>query len=197
MALSDKQKAFIEHYLRCWNATEAARLAGYSEKTANEQGSRLLANVSIQESVAARLTELQASADEVLQRLTEHSRSSVGEVLDEEGAFDYKAAKKSGKIALVKKYKRTTRTVKGGTKVVTVELEMYDAQAATVQLGRARGLFVDKTALTDPTGKEPYDWRKVASENGINPQDIEAIAREVANRLNRAGSGGTTDGAKE
>ena len=27
--LTDKQKAFINHYIQCWNATEAARRAGY------------------------------------------------------------------------------------------------------------------------------------------------------------------------
>lgn len=48
MALTDKQARFVEEYLIDLNATQAAIRAGYSEKTANEQGSRLLANVSIQ-----------------------------------------------------------------------------------------------------------------------------------------------------
>lgn len=49
MALTAKQKRFCEEYLKNLNATQAAIRAGYSEKTANEQGARMLAKVSIQE----------------------------------------------------------------------------------------------------------------------------------------------------
>ncbi|RYD51204.1 MAG: terminase small subunit [Sphingobacteriales bacterium] len=49
--LNPKQKRFVEKYLVLLNATEAAKAAGYSEKTANEQGARLLANVSIRKAL--------------------------------------------------------------------------------------------------------------------------------------------------
>lgn len=45
--LTPKQEAFVREYLIDLNATQAAIRAGYSQKTANEQGARLLANVSI------------------------------------------------------------------------------------------------------------------------------------------------------
>ena len=47
--LTAKQKRFCDEYLKDLNATQAAIRAGYSEKTANEQGARMLAKVSIQE----------------------------------------------------------------------------------------------------------------------------------------------------
>lgn len=50
--LTDKQKKFVEEYLIDLNATQSAIRAGYSPKTANEQGARLLANVSIQEAIS-------------------------------------------------------------------------------------------------------------------------------------------------
>ena len=50
--LTPKQQRFVEEYLIDLNATQAAIRAGYSGKTANEQGSRLLANVSISEAIA-------------------------------------------------------------------------------------------------------------------------------------------------
>lgn len=34
MALTKKQRVFIDEYVKCWNASEAARRAGYSKKTA-------------------------------------------------------------------------------------------------------------------------------------------------------------------
>lgn len=56
MALTPKQEMFCREYLIDLNATQAAIRAGYSEKTANEQGARLLANVS----VSQRVSELKA-----------------------------------------------------------------------------------------------------------------------------------------
>jgi phage terminase small subunit len=61
--LTDKQEAFCKEYLIDLNATKAASRAGYSEKTAQEQGSRLLSNVMIQD----RLAELKADREKRLQ----------------------------------------------------------------------------------------------------------------------------------
>jgi phage terminase small subunit len=55
--LTNKQAAFVNEYLIDLNATQAAMRAGYSAKTANEQGARLLTNVSVAEAVAKALTE--------------------------------------------------------------------------------------------------------------------------------------------
>lgn len=61
--LTDKQEMFCKEYLIDLNATQAAIRAGYSEKTANEQGSQNLAKLSIQD----RLAELKANREERLQ----------------------------------------------------------------------------------------------------------------------------------
>lgn len=45
--LSPKQQRFVEEYLIDLNATQAAIRAGYSEKTANEQGCQNLAKLNI------------------------------------------------------------------------------------------------------------------------------------------------------
>lgn len=47
MALNPKQLSFIKSYLISKNATQAAKDAGYSEATAQEQGSRLLSHVMV------------------------------------------------------------------------------------------------------------------------------------------------------
>ena len=51
--MTPKQQRFVHEYLIDLNATQAATRAGYSAKTANEQGSRLLANVSVKAAVHA------------------------------------------------------------------------------------------------------------------------------------------------
>ena len=58
MALTKKQKLFVEEYLIDLNATQAAIRAGYSPETANEQGSRMLANVSIRNEIEKRILSL-------------------------------------------------------------------------------------------------------------------------------------------
>lgn len=49
MDLSEKQKRFCEEYTVDFNGLQAAIRAGYSEKTANQQASRLLTKVNIQQ----------------------------------------------------------------------------------------------------------------------------------------------------
>jgi phage terminase small subunit len=50
--LTDKQQQFVQEYLLDYNATQAAIRAGYSEKTAKQQGSRLLTYVDVAAAVA-------------------------------------------------------------------------------------------------------------------------------------------------
>ena len=59
MALTIKQITFIAEYLKDGNATRSAIAAGYSEKTAQEQGARLLLNVMVKEELAKRFQRLQ------------------------------------------------------------------------------------------------------------------------------------------
>ena len=52
MALNPKQKRFVAAY--AGNASEAAKAAGYSEKTAASQGQRLLKHVEVQAAIQSR-----------------------------------------------------------------------------------------------------------------------------------------------
>ena len=51
MALTGKQKRFCEEYVIDWNATRAAKVAGYSEKTAGAMGAENLTKPEIQEHI--------------------------------------------------------------------------------------------------------------------------------------------------
>lgn len=52
-----KQRLFITNYLIYKNASKAARIAGYSVKTARSAGARLLTNVDIFEAIQEGLSE--------------------------------------------------------------------------------------------------------------------------------------------
>ncbi len=45
--MNERQRRFAEAFAACGNAAQAAREAGYAEKTARSQGQRLLTNVDI------------------------------------------------------------------------------------------------------------------------------------------------------
>jgi len=61
--LTPKQKQFVAEYLVDLNATQAAIRAGYSVKTANEQGARLLAHVSVSAATKAAMDKRAAKAE--------------------------------------------------------------------------------------------------------------------------------------
>jgi hypothetical protein len=51
--LTEKQQRFVEYYLIDLNATQAAIRAGYSAKSAGQQGSAMLKNPKVAEAIAA------------------------------------------------------------------------------------------------------------------------------------------------
>ena len=75
MALNPKQAAFVREYLRSGNATESAKAAGYSAKTAYAQGSRLLKGVEVQQALVEKQAKVEERAEVdkayVLRNLTE------------------------------------------------------------------------------------------------------------------------------
>ncbi len=84
--MSEKQKAFCDHYITTLNATEAAKMAGYSEKSARAMGSENLTKPYIKEYIDLRLAELEesrvADATEVLQYLTRVMRGEEKDQFD-------------------------------------------------------------------------------------------------------------------
>lgn len=76
--LTHKQQVFIDEYLRCFNGAEAARRAGYSEKTARITASNLLALPNINEQIQARKDEIHIGADEALKMQSDIARGDIG-----------------------------------------------------------------------------------------------------------------------
>lgn len=159
MPLTAKQRAFVEHYLTTWNASEAARQAGYSEKTAGQIGAENLKKLEIAEAIAERLAELKMGADEVLARVTAQARGSLAPFLrvSETGnltGFDFGDDKP---LHLLRKASVTERTIKDVTER-TVTIELHDVQAALFKLGEHHKLWgkgadlmklIDLSKLTD------------------------------------------------
>lgn len=163
MALTPKQARFVEEYLVDLNATQAAIRAGYSERTANEQGARLLAHVSVsaavQEAQAARSKRTEITQDRVLLEL---ARIAFSDVLnhyeaDEMGRVTVTEDAPEGASAAVSSVKRKVRTFTDSDDntetTVEVEYKVWDKNTALANLGRHLGLFVDRTEVTGKNGE--------------------------------------------
>lgn len=83
--MNDRQRRFVDEYILCMNASEAARRAGYSPRSAGSIGERLLKKAEIRTAIDKRLKA--ASSDKTLdQRALLEFLSAVvnGEVRDEQ-----------------------------------------------------------------------------------------------------------------
>jgi hypothetical protein len=140
MGLTNKQRLFVEYYLQTWNASEAARRAGYSEKTAHSQGPRLLENVEIGDEIKARVDAQAMTAGEALVRLAEQARAAYAAYIESDGSVDLAGMKRDGKMHLVKciKYTRTGE----------VMVEFHDAQAALFKVTQVHGLPIERVEAT-------------------------------------------------
>lgn len=124
--LTNRQKRFVEEYLIDLNARQAAIRAGYSPKTAQEQASRLLANVKVQTAISAFLADISsakiADIEEVMKYLTSVMR---GEATEE--------------IPLL--------VGNGVQKITTKHLSAKDRIRAAELLGKRYGLFSEKFGI--------------------------------------------------
>jgi phage terminase small subunit len=153
--LSAKRRMFVEEYIKDMNATRAAIACGYSPRSARQIASRLLTIANIQAAISERVAEIAMTSDEVLTRLSDIARADMGDFLDIESMsfmVNLNKAKELGLTKLIKKVREKTvmTSSKDGeeTETHTMELELYDAQAALVTLGRYHKMFTDNLDLT-------------------------------------------------
>ncbi len=138
--LTPKQLLFVEEYLQCWNATTAARNAGYqgNDSTLGAVGYKVLRVAQVARRITERIQATCMSTDEALSILAQQARFDAGEYLKPDGEYlvvDLALMKEAGLTTMIKSLTRT----KYGVKV-----EFYDAQAALEKILRAGGAYKDK-----------------------------------------------------
>ncbi|HEX8682129.1 MAG TPA: terminase small subunit [Ardenticatenaceae bacterium] len=161
VALTGKQRAFVEEYLKCWNASEAARLAGYSARDADSRGCKLLKLANVRAVVQARLQERAMGTDEVLARLAEHARGSLGDYLIVEG----EEGKEEVRFNLAKLVRDGKGHLLRAVTVNKMRIEFYDAQAALGLLAKHQGLFREGAAQEENNGQMTLaEWEELITE---------------------------------
>jgi phage terminase small subunit len=145
--LTNKQRLFIEHYLQCWNGTEAARRAGYNgnDNTLGSIGSENLTKPKIRDEIERRIAAEAITANEVLWQLGKQAKGSIADFLtvgdDGKIEIDPRKVKELGHL-LKKVHFEGDR----------IRIELHDAQAALVHLGKHHGLFKERHEHSGPDG---------------------------------------------
>lgn len=154
MALTKKQRRFIDEYFIDFNATQAAIRAGYSERTAHSIGWENLRKPDISDAIEHRLKESAMLADEVLMRLAEQARASFEDFIDEDGNVDLSKARRAGKLHLI-------NSVTDPSKFRGREISLHNQQRALELIGKAYGLFTDRVIQEQAKIEIEYtnDWR--------------------------------------
>lgn len=154
MALNDKQARFVEEYLVDLNATQSAIRAGYSEKTAGQQGFELLKKPEIQEAIAeakaVRSRRTQITQDRVLQELAKIGFSDLRRVMTSDGAllspheWDDDIAGAVSSVEVVTVYRGEED--EDGNKVPehVHKMRVWDKNSALEKIGKHLGMFTDK-----------------------------------------------------
>jgi phage terminase small subunit len=188
MALTPKQERFVQEYLIDLNATQAAIRAGYSAKTANEQGSRLLTNVSVRSAIEAaqqkRADRTEITQDRVLQELARIAFFDLRKLYREDGSLkamhelDDDAAAVLAGVDVVE--------MAGGAKIggdegvshvpmFTKKAKIPDKVAALGLAMRHLGMLKDKTEVSGPNGG-PIKTDTTVDIAGLNPDQLRALA---------------------
>lgn len=181
--LKGRQRAFVDAYLsNGFNATQAAITAKYAKDSAHVSASRLLRNDKVAAAIEEQMEALAMGKAEILARLTAMGRGDIAIVVDDYGNVDLNQAVRNGQSFLIKKakFRENIYTGDDGKERVTreTEVEMYDAQAALVHLGKGHGLFKEQ----------------VEHSGEIQVTDVrERLAHLITRHADRSGAGGDTE----
>jgi phage terminase small subunit len=157
--LTHNQQIFVAEYLKDRNATQAAIRAGYSEHTANEQGSRLLANVSVRHAINGGIQKLEKkceiTAEKVLKRLWRIANADLAQFYDRNGNLkNVHDIPKTHRFALMGIEIDEIWNGLGQDRIRTGEtkkIKIADKIRALELLGRHLKMFTDNVEITENT----------------------------------------------
>lgn len=140
--LTVRQQAFVCAYLQCFNATKAAKQAGYSEDTAHQSGKENIHKPTIAAEIKKRLD---------IEGITpERIKVAWSEIAFDADMADFEKAVRSGKtLAALKEEGYNTQLIKSLTITETqhggsVKVELYSRTDALDKITKIAGLYVDK-----------------------------------------------------
>jgi phage terminase small subunit len=162
--LTPKQALFVAEYRKDLNATQAAIRAGYSAKTANEQGARLLASASISKVLAEQtqiaLDKVNVSANRALAEASSLAFSDLSAYYDQNGDIKPMSDWTPGMRAAVQSMETLERDITPGERGPAAKvhrLKLWDKPKNLEMLFKHLGLLVEKV---QHSGEVAFTWQK-------------------------------------
>lgn len=195
--LTPKQERFVEEYLIDLNATQAATRAGYSAKTAEQQGYQLLQKPSVQAALEERRAKMAKATDvtpeRVIHELAKLGFANMADYMragpDGDPYLDFSNLTRDQAAALVEVTVEDFKDGRGddARDVRKVKFKLADKRAALVDIGKHLGLFVERVK------HEGLD----TTLDELDREELKALARAIANADSGAeGSGDSKAGGK-
>lgn len=143
--LTKKQQLFVDEYLIDLNATQAAIRAGYSAKTADQQGSRMLTNVKVQQAVAKAMADRSkrtgVNQDRVVLELAKLAFVKMTDIVDSHGRIRNTAT--DDDLACIESVKYKSSESDTGSSIER-EVKISPKLKALELLGKHLGMWNDK-----------------------------------------------------
>lgn len=148
--LTEQQKKFVrELFKNNHNAKRAAIAAGYSEKTAEVQASRLLRNVKVLEYREKLLNDIEKPTIATIEEILEYYTKVMRREVKEQVVVTIKE-KQSGWVTNKETGKREKATIEKETpKVVDILTKVSDANKAAEMLGKNYGIWTEKVKFDE------------------------------------------------
>lgn len=176
--LNDKQRRFVQEYVIDYNATRAARAAGYSHP--HVYGQRLVADGNVMRVVAEiqtrDLTYLQLTRERILEELYYCATRSITDYVDDKGFIQQNVKKLSKKAAAaVDGITQHVTQNRDGSVTTTTELKLVGKAKALDLAMKHKGLF----AVQQVEMKHSFDWDSLyaGGEETPEPDVIEGRIR--------------------
>lgn len=148
MELNDQQKRFCREYMKDFNGKQAAIRAGYSIKSANEQGSRLLTNINVQkflETLKSKADDKhEGLADEIVAELKKIGFSDIRKFLDVDNTIkdiSQLPAELSTCVESIKKIETEFGDDKTGGTKTSIQFKLHSKLDALEKLAKYVGLY--------------------------------------------------------
>lgn len=151
--LTAKQTKFIQEYLVDLNATQAAIRAGYSAKTADVAGARLLRNVKVQSEISKKQEKLQKKTEISVERvIQEYMRIAFLDPI--------KIWNEKGQIRSIHEMDEDTRRAIAGLEISSIgntletlkKIKLWDKPKALESLAKQLGMFIERREITGNVG---------------------------------------------
>lgn len=157
--LPAKQKKFVEEYLVDLNATQAAIRAGYSQRTAEVQGPRLLGNVrvanAIAEAIKRRSERTEITQDQVLHEFARLGFSDLRNYIEwgPDGVTIKPSAELTEDQARAVLEVSETKTIRSGEnwqeEKATLKFKLHDKKGSLDSMAKHLGMFGDASIYID------------------------------------------------